>query len=1427
MSGKFVFLHLSDLHFGDENETDAARRKNTLDKLLLTLKDLPAEWEPQAIVISGDIGWKGVNKDYLIAEKWLRELLKVLGLSAKDIIPAPGNHDINLNEAAATAVPSDHITADELLDITLLEKVSEPFKGFEDFCKRMKIPPLTLGSKTSFLAGSREHKGMMWVVLNSAWFCREGRKEKLHIGLPHLDVITAAAGWSERGLPTIGVLHHPPECLHDEELHSYGKRRNTYDFLAGECDMILSGHVHGELSDPDVKYDKSCLFTGGSCYENEKEQNNFSVFRVDSSARTVERRAYEWVPGNGKWEHRETYSKSLSLAGGEGKPGQGDLRGMLFSGSRRHYEDLCGGTGRFRHLDISDIILPQPNKGWFNPLIKSFSGVKGAALQKSPLASMLLDPLKSTLLDIIPQLWQNECRHAVVKGDGGMGKTVSLVRLWDEFTKDYQAGVPVPVFIQLNEINTVPEEKRMNFILSSIRENYLNSGVSEEEIMNFLRDEGEVPSVVLLLDGFNEVTVDNKELLIQVRKLMEQARGVQVVITSRYDMRGVYGWEHLHLLELAGLEEAQVREYLEDKKVKMPGGRLAGLLRNPMMLTLYTSTCEVQEKCEGNFKRQVETAGELLWNFMEAQAAVLLERLNYDQKKWWFYKFLLKFMLPAMGYEMEKAGLFAFERDALYGALDRYYLRFSRPDFFKTFADYAKYEESLPTGTCVDDKARRKRLSEIEDILCNVLFMIVKEGETYRFLHQDFRDYFTTLHVLHEAEMGVKRGDLAEELKERALPVYILRFMGEIEGEHYQRPVFQEGKGWVKKEDGASLLNRVLDLCRGVFDGSVGFGPWNVVEVWKEVRGELSGSELSELDLSGVVLNGVRCSRFYKSDYLAARFDGSLLHETNLFPQGHTKRINSAVYSPDGKKILSASDDHTIKEWDVESGQCLKTFTGHTGSVMSAVYSRDGKKILSASFDKTIIEWDVESIQCIKTFAGHKDAVTRAGYSGDGEKILSTSLDKTIKEWDVESGQCLKTFTGHEYPGTSAIYSKDGKKVLSASFDKTIKEWDVESGQCLKTFTGHTGWVMSAVYSGDGKKILSASWDGTIKEWDVESGQCLKTFTGHKSAVWSAVYSGDGGKILSASNDHTIKEWDVESGQCLKTFTWHTKGVVVVGAVYNGDGKKILSASVDGTIKEWDVESGQCLKTFIGHKPSVWKTKYSVDGKKILSASGDHTIKEWDVESGHCLKTFIGHTGWVISAVYNADGKKILSASWDHTIKEWDVDSGQCLNTFTIHSDYVYTAVYSRDEKKILSAMHDGTIKEWDVENGLCLKTFTGHTDRVLRAVYSIDGKKILSTSDDHTIKEWDVESGLCLKTTKGTHPDINIKEYLLDAGEVLKIEDNRIEMISRKTRNPIRIFINIPGLFIQGCSFKNLHSESDLSPKCKKRLRQYGAKFE
>ncbi|UCH94672.1 MAG: hypothetical protein JSV88_31035, partial [Candidatus Aminicenantes bacterium] len=519
--------------------------------------------------------------------------------------------------------------------------------------------------------------------------------------------------------------------------------------------------------------------------------------------------------------------------------------------------------------------------------------------------------------------------------------------------------------------------------------NYGDQMVSHEDVWEIMKaplqeKDGFIPSLILLLDGFNEITLDKRELLIEMRQLIEQAKGVQIVITSRYDVRGNFNWTEFHLLKLMELEDKQVDLYLQEQGTPVPGivtegdsNRLRQLIKNPMMLTLYASSCEVQKdhlqdnNCD--FKKRVETPGELLWNFLEAQVARLPERLGDDSSKQWLYKFLLKFLLPAFGYEMEKAGQFEFNRNELNEIIQKYCIRFSEEDFFLPFPGYEMHIDDLDLGECPGVKEKIQRRAKIIKIVYEELLMMVNEGNSFRFLHQNFRDFFAALHLLNEAVISVSKGEIPGVLKERLLDYFIRRMLGEIEGEHRCKPYLVKDEGWKIDINRENLLYQVLDLCRGKFGEEVGFAVWNIVTIWKEVRGELSGADLSNLDLSVVPLNGVLCSRFYEDQYLVAVFDGSRVHDKNLLSWGHSSLINSAVYSPDGKKILSASSDHTIKEWDAGTGECVKTLTGHLEHVISAVYNSDGKKILSTSICHTIKEWDAATGKCLKIHQKERD----------------------------------------------------------------------------------------------------------------------------------------------------------------------------------------------------------------------------------------------------------------------------------------------------------------------------------------------------------------------------------------------------------------------------------------------------------------------
>lgn len=311
--------------------------------------------------------------------------------------------------------------------------------------------------------------------------------------------------------------------------------------------------------------------------------------------------------------------------------------------------------------------------------------------------------------------------------------------------------------------------------------------------------------------------------------------------------------------------------------------------------------------------------------------------------------------------------------------------------------------------------------------------------------------------------------------------------------------------------------------------------------------------------------------------------------------KGHDDHVITCLQF-NGTRIVSGSDDNTLKVWSAVTGKCLKTLTGHTGGVWASQMRRN--TIISGSTDRTLKVWNAETGECVHTLHGHTSTVRCLALHED--IVVSGSRDATLRVWDINSGECKHILTGHLAAVRCVCY--DGKKVVSGAYDYLVKIWDPEKEECLHTLQGHTNRVYSLQF--DGTYVVSGSLDTSIRVWDSESGACLNVLTGHQSLT-SGMELKDN-ILVSGNADSTVKIWNILTGECLKTLEGANKHQSAVTCL-QFYGKFVITSSDDGTVKLWDVKTGKVIRDVVslesrGSGGVVWRIKAS--RTKLVCAVG-------------------------------------------------------------------------------------------------------------------------------------------------------------------------------------------------------------------------------
>jgi WD40 repeat protein len=485
--------------------------------------------------------------------------------------------------------------------------------------------------------------------------------------------------------------------------------------------------------------------------------------------------------------------------------------------------------------------------------------------------------------------------------------------------------------------------------------------------------------------------------------------------------------------------------------------------------------------------------------------------------------------------------------------------------------------------------------------------------------------------------------------------------------------------------------------------------------------------------------------------------------------QGHKEAIKMVAYSPTGKHIYSASEDKSIKMWDVATGIDLNTFNAHEAGVNCIYLSKDGKTLLSGDKNGKIILWNALTGEVLTSIDGHEGGVHTAKLSTDGQMIVSGGEDELLKLWTL-AGDSIKTIRGFSAPIKNLAISPSGDRIVTGGGKNNapeVKLVDPEKGVILADALDS--------YKGSGAAIAYAKvmMTGFAVIGNVANGRIGKGMTTIFIMSYSNMeFSDDGKNILSSLNINlpfmAAKGEEKDTGNASVTISsltedrnkfaplnkpvsWplnNSRGV----AVYNQDQTKII-VNESRSIKVYDVdiaafpEAGN--KEAARYIPPVSKeikniTKntnwlsLSPDYRTVVTSDVDRKMKLYDFESGRKIRDLEGYVQPALAVDVLPDGKHILVGSADRNMTMWDITSGQMVRSFE-RTPNINSIDISKSGKSIATTEANSLyLKVWNITSGRVTKTLMEKKDNMDWVKFDpSDNDKLWTHTLSGETKEW------------------------------------------------------------------------------------------
>lgn len=525
--------------------------------------------------------------------------------------------------------------------------------------------------------------------------------------------------------------------------------------------------------------------------------------------------------------------------------------------------------------------------------------------------------------------------------------------------------------------------------------------------------------------------------------------------------------------------------------------------------------------------------------------------------------------------------------------------------------------------------------------------------------------------------------------------------------------------------------------------------------------------------------------------------------------------IRSLAFSPDGRRLLTASRDGRARLLDASTGDLLLSLPPDgplQRPVNRAVFDDAGERIAVASADETVRVYRSdgsllaelsEARSGDRTFKVHKTAVRDAAFSPDGRYLVAVDDEGQVVRWDPAAPDSATVLGYHglsveQVRMSPAVGAEDGfPLVLTASLDKTARLWDLGTGKELAVFS-HDAAVTDARFSTDGRRILTYSdLGGSARLWSVEPVSRLALPLRHEDHVWHLEVArapreldpeGDSLLVATADFDGRARVWryDRSAGDAAFVELWTLRGheSKVRRVSFSPSARLLASASFDGTARLWDLTTGSLscvLKVATADEPvAVYQALFSPGEDWLVTASNDASepLRFWDPHT--CVPLDIGAERQPWGAGVQAlalgrgvdDGVLIAAGADNGLVRVLRRRAGQppeVLCEQKLHEGAVLDLDFSPDRRLLATASEDGRAALVALNGSGCgePRYLRGHGSNLYSAQFSPDGERLVTASLDRTARVWGSD-GSFVATLSGHKDRIYYAEFSPDGRWIL-----------------------------------------------------------